>query len=144
MRNVAIEKKTIAITGDWSDKTALEVFAPKAVNSITFNGEKIQTRRTLQGSLIGTLKASAHSVDSVKSSLPALTSWKVNDGLPERKADYDDSKWTGEPLSLWRILKMLIFSDADHTTSQNPTAPATYPVLYSDEYGKHGSLYQIT
>lgn len=99
MRNVAIEKKTIEITGDWSEKTALEVFAPRAVNSITFNGKKIQTRKTLYGSLIGTLKASTHSVDSVKSSLPALTSWKVNDGLPERKADYDDSKWTGELLN---------------------------------------------
>lgn len=120
------------------------MFAPKAVNLITFNGEKIQTRRTLQGSLIGTLKASAHSVGSVKSSLPALTSWKVNDGLPERKAEYDDSKWTGELLPLWRILKMLIFLDADHTTTQNPTAPATYPVLYSDEYGKHSSLSQVT
>lgn len=99
MRNVAIEKKTIQISGDWSEKTDLEVFAPRAVNSITFNGRKIQTRRTLQGSLIGTLKASTYSVDSVKASLPALTSWKVNDGLPERKADYDDSKWTGERLT---------------------------------------------
>jgi hypothetical protein len=98
VRNVAIEKKTIDISGDWSEKTDLEVFAPKAVNSITFNGKKIQTRKTLYGSLIGTLKASTHSVDSVKSSLPALTSWKVNDGLPERKAAYDDSKWTGESL----------------------------------------------
>lgn len=97
MRNVAIEKKTIEISGDWSDKTALEVFAPRTVNSIRFNGKKIQTRRTLHGSLIGTLKASGHSVESVKSSLPALTGWKVNDGLPERKADYDDSKWTSEP-----------------------------------------------
>jgi beta-galactosidase len=96
VRNVAIEKKTIDITGDWSEKTALEVYAPRAVNSITFNGKKIQTRKTLHGSLIGTLKASAHSVDSVKSKLPALTRWKVNDGLPERKAAYDDSKWTGE------------------------------------------------
>ncbi|OBT57300.1 hypothetical protein VE04_01746 [Pseudogymnoascus sp. 24MN13] len=125
VRNVAIEKKTIDISGDWSEKTDLEVFAPKAVNSITFNGKKIQIRKTLYGSLIGTLKASTHSVDSIKSSLPALTSWKVNDGLPERKAAYDDSKWT----------------DADHKTTQNPTAPATYPVLYSDEYGfHHGNL----
>lgn len=98
MRNVAIERKTIVISGDWSEKTALEVYAPRAVNSITFNGKKIQTRRTPHGSLIGTLKASAYSVDSVKSKLPALTSWKVNDGLPERKADYDDSKWTGDTL----------------------------------------------
>lgn len=44
-------------------------------------------------------------------------------------------------LSLYDIFKMLIFSDADHKSTQNPTAPATYPVLYSDEYGKHDSVY---
>jgi hypothetical protein len=70
--------------------------------------------------LVGQLQGSRYTVASIESSLPALAKWKVNDGLPERNANYDDSKWVV----------------ANHMTTPNPSPPDTYPVLYSDEYGK--------
>jgi beta-galactosidase GanA len=53
--------------------------------------------------------------------LPALTSWRYSPEAPEAARDFDDSGWTV----------------ADKTTTNNPTPPATLPVLYTDEYGFH-------
>ena len=53
--------------------------------------------------------------------LPALTSWRYHDETPEADPAFDDSGWTV----------------ADHLTTNNPTAPATPPVLYADDYGFH-------
>ena len=96
VRRVAANKKTLEFKGDWSDDTRIEVFASSSFNRILFNGKEIPTKRSLYGSLIGNTKRSAHTIASVKDKLPKLDSWKVNDSLPERKADYDDSKWVGE------------------------------------------------
>ena len=120
VRTVEIDKGTLEITGDWENTTSLEVFAPSSVSQIKFNGQQLSVKKTSYGSLTGELGAGEHSAASVQSLLPALTNWKVNDGLPERQANYDDSRWT----------------NANHTSTPNPTPPETYPVLYSDEYGE--------
>jgi hypothetical protein len=46
--------------------------------------------------LLGKLLIPAHTAASIQEQLPALTKWKADDGLPERKADYDDSRWIGK------------------------------------------------
>ncbi|KAH8683399.1 glycoside hydrolase superfamily [Tricladium varicosporioides] len=121
IRKASISGKMLAITGDWSMATEVEIFAPTSVERVSFNGASLSVRRTSHGSLVGRLAAPGHSVASIQAKLPALNKWRVNDGLPERRVSYDDSRWT----------------IANHNSTQNPTKPATYPVLYTDEYGYH-------
>ncbi|OQE17633.1 hypothetical protein PENSTE_c020G02978 [Penicillium steckii] len=120
VRSAAIEKKKLTLTGDVVNATTLEVFAPKAVKSITWNGKAVKTHRTEYGSLKGHLSAP----QSV--TLPKFESWKFKDSLPERFPDYDDSG------AAW--------VDADHMTTLNPRTPTTLPVLYADEYGFHNGI----
>ncbi len=96
VRTAAIDKKTIQLTGDWLNSTALEVFAPSSVSQVQFNGVTVRTSRTSYGSLTGKLGACPYSVNSILAELPSLSrpAWKVSDGLPERNASYDDSRWT--------------------------------------------------
>jgi beta-galactosidase GanA len=54
-------------------------------------------------------------------SFPALTGWRYSRDVPEADPAFDDSDWT----------------PADHSTTNNPTRPATLPVLYADDYGFH-------
>ena len=53
--------------------------------------------------------------------LPALTGWRYARDVPESEPGFDDSSWT----------------IAARTTTNNPTKPATLPVLYTDDYGFH-------
>lgn len=92
VRGASISKSKLAVTGDIVNATTIEVFAPKAVESITWNGKAVKTKRTAYGSLKGSISAPK----SV--TLPALTSWKAEDSLPERLTTYDDSgaAWVGK------------------------------------------------
>lgn len=121
VRSVAMAHQTIDLTGDWSNITEFEVFAPSSISQVRFNGDSVRVSKTSYGSLVGNLGDGSPSIASVQAQLPQLKNWKVNDGLPERTASYDDSKWVA----------------ATHTSTQNPSPPATYPVLYADEYGFH-------
>ncbi|CAL5867040.1 uncharacterized protein PFLUO_LOCUS1252 [Penicillium psychrofluorescens] len=120
VRGAKLSGSTLAVTGDAINATVLEVFAPKNVKTITWNGKMLHTQRTEYGSLKGMPAAPA----SVK--LPSFGTWKTKDSLPERFADYDDSgpAWV----------------DADHMTTLNPRTPTTLPVLYADEYGFHNGV----
>jgi hypothetical protein len=91
VRGAKLSGSKLAITGDVVNATSLEVFAPKSVKSVTWNGKKVSTQSTEYGSLKASLKAPK----SVK--LPAFSSWKSNDSLPERFTAYDDSgvAWVG-------------------------------------------------
>ncbi|KAL2853348.1 glycoside hydrolase superfamily [Aspergillus pseudoustus] len=120
VRSSRISGSTLALRGDSNGETTLEVFAPKKVNKITWNGRKIKVSKTRYGSL----KANLGKQPSIK--LPALDGWKVSDSLPERLADYDDSG------AAWVA--------ANHLTTPNPQKPATLPVLYADEYGFHNGV----
>lgn len=80
-----------------------------------WNGKMIATKKTAYGSLIG----SAPGAEGAKLNLPTLNSWRSQDTLPEIQADYDDSRWT----------------ICNKTTTVNPIAPLTLPVLYSGDYG---------
>ncbi|KAJ5642440.1 hypothetical protein N7490_006440 [Penicillium lividum] len=120
VRGASISKSKLAVTGDVVNSTTIEVFAPKAVESITWNGKAIKASRTAYGSLKG-------SISAPKSiTLPELTSWKSKDSLPERLNTYDDSG------AAWVA--------ADHMTTLNPRTPTTLPVLYADEYGFHNGI----
>jgi hypothetical protein len=96
VRSVSITGTTLQLTGDYSNTTDIEVYAPHSITHVTFNGENTQVSKTSYGSLVGKLGVCSETTASIQAKLPVLTSWKFNDGLPERMADYDDSRWTGE------------------------------------------------
>ncbi|GAB7346927.1 hypothetical protein MBLNU459_g1992t3 [Dothideomycetes sp. NU459] len=121
VRSASIQGDNVALTGDYDGTTLIEVFVPSHCAKVTFNGQAVAVHATKYGSMVGTLSPAKWTVSSLNATLPALTEWKVRDGLPERNADYDDSKWV----------------IANHTSTPNPSKPATYPVLYSDDYGFH-------
>ncbi|KAF9887419.1 hypothetical protein FE257_010274 [Aspergillus nanangensis] len=122
VRSASLSKTTLALRGDSLNETAVEVFAPKHVNKLTWNGKRLRVARTAYGSLTATL-APPPAV-----SIPSLAKavWRAKDSLPERLPSYDDSgpAWV----------------DANHMTTQNPSPPATLPVLYADEYGFHNGV----
>ncbi|KAL1311871.1 hypothetical protein AAFC00_001943 [Neodothiora populina] len=122
VRTASTSNDTLAITGDYNGTTTIEIFAP-SVKQVTFNGEIVIVKPTDHNSIIGTLSSSDVTVASLQASLPALTAWKVKDSLPERFAEYNDSG------AAW--------VNADHNTTLHPVPPATYPVLFADEYGFH-------
>ncbi|RDI78175.1 hypothetical protein Vi05172_g11886 [Venturia inaequalis] len=122
VRSAVMGSDELELTGDWLNTTALEIFAPAAISSVKFNGEDVKVEKTTWGSLVGILDASKDDSASILASLPKLANWKAADGLPERSPDYDDSNW---------VL-------ANRSSSPNTLLPpATYPVLYADEYGFH-------
>lgn len=70
----------------------MEIFAPNDVKTVTWNGKQLKTSKSSYGSLKATIAA------PVSIQLPAFTSWKVNDSLPERLPTYDASglAWVGQ------------------------------------------------
>lgn len=86
--------KTIELTGDVDAAATITVFGPKTASKISWNGLDLPTLRTASGSLTGNVNAP----DASKLNLPALTTWKAHDSLPERLPDYDDSgaAWVGK------------------------------------------------
>ncbi|KAK4543214.1 hypothetical protein LTR36_005764 [Oleoguttula mirabilis] len=143
LRSAAVENGTISLTGDYNGIEEIEVFAPLGSQSaggynegykhhggnvrgsriVKFNGKPVAVRQSSYGSLIGSLAGSNTTVASVQALVPALTDWKVHDGLPERLPSYNDSG------AGWRL--------ADKNSTLNPWQPQTFPVLYGDEYGFH-------
>ncbi|KAB8269056.1 glycoside hydrolase superfamily [Aspergillus minisclerotigenes] len=119
IRTAEIDGDTIYVTGDWDEETDIEIWAPKNVNNVSFNGSKLKITKSKYGTLVGSLPAPEVTADSLLAELPPLTNWKVAENLPERLVDYDDSKWT----------------DANHMTTPHFVPPDTYPVLFADEYG---------
>lgn len=106
VRSAQRRGSTLSLRGDTAQSGPLEVFAPKKVRTIMWNGHRVRG---------GTVPGP----DPV--TLPALTGWRHTQDTPEADPAFDDSGW---------VL-------ADHTTTDNPTQPATLPVLYTDDYGFH-------
>jgi hypothetical protein len=125
IRTASISNGNIHLVGDLNATTTIEVIggAHENINGISFNGEKLQTKRDRNGFLKGTVAFSSPNIE-----LPNLDAlpWKYIDALPELRTSYDDSAWT----------------NADHTDTNNTYWPLTTPtVLWGAEYGYHaGSL----
>ncbi|KAE8152120.1 putative beta-galactosidase [Aspergillus avenaceus] len=118
VRNASIQHDTVEIVGDNADTTSIEVYAgDKQVQRVKWNGQLIEVTPTAYGSLVGR----ARGAEDAEIALPALTSWKALDTLPEIDPDYDDSRWTV----------------CNKTVSANALAPLSLPVLYSGDYGYH-------
>ena len=115
VRSASVSGSTLALTGDTTTATTIQAYAPSAVTTVTWNGAAVPVTRTTDGALQLTAGG------PVSVTLPTLTNWKYSAESPESQPGFDDSGWTA----------------ANHTTTNNPTAPDTLPVLYTDDYGYH-------
>jgi beta-galactosidase GanA len=106
VRSASRHGSALSLRGDTDRTSPLEVFAPRGVRTVLWNGRPVHS-----GTVPGPRPVS----------LPALTDWRYTRDVPEADPSYDDSGWVS----------------ADHTTTNNPTKPATLPVLYTDDYGFH-------
>ncbi|KAJ7688189.1 glycoside hydrolase family 35 protein [Mycena rosella] len=120
VRSANISGSTLALTGDLNTTVPLNVVAPAAVTSVTWNGASVQATAgvTATGGLVGTL-APRSATETV--SIPKLTGWKFKDSLPEIGVTFDDSAWTV----------------ANHTTTNIPFKPyyGDGRILYGCDYG---------
>ncbi|KAJ7275854.1 glycoside hydrolase family 35 protein [Mycena rebaudengoi] len=121
VRSADARGSVLHLTGDLNSTTTLDIFAPKAFKTITWNGQTIHTTASPIGSLRGVASFPA-SLPSAKIPTLSKLDWRCADSLPELNADYDDSTW---------IL-------ANKTSTPRPFQPSAGKiVLYSSEYGLH-------
>ncbi|CAG9945472.1 unnamed protein product [Clonostachys rosea f. rosea IK726] len=119
--------KTLHLTGDEEDAQSATIFAPEAVETITWNGEDVTIESKSKGTYTVSIRGPA------EFQLPTLGPWKSVDSLPEIRSKYDA---TGEA---WVV--------ANNTETPNPTKPAdNNPVLYVDDYKIHygNHIYRAT
>jgi len=118
VRTAAVRGAVLDLTGDTAAATPLEVWAPRPVAAVFWNGRPVPVTRTTSGSL-----ASRSPLDGPPAvDLPALTGWKYAPENPEADPGFDDTGWTL----------------ASKTTSASATpVPAGQPVLFVDDYGFH-------
>ncbi|MBD0417675.1 beta-galactosidase [Streptomyces sp. TRM S81-3] len=118
LRDVSLHGSTVRLTGDTVEETGLEVWAPRGITDITWNGDAVTTTVSRAGSLLSTW--SLPGVPELV--LPALDGWRRRTENPESEPDFDDSGWTV----------------ADRTASHSTTrVPEGRPVLFADDYGFH-------
>ncbi|MGW3492191.1 glycoside hydrolase family 35 protein [Streptomyces sp. NPDC001020] len=118
LRTAVLRGTTAYLTGDTVDKADLEVWAPRGVTEIVWNGRPVRTRATASGSL----RAARRLPGAGPVRLPELTGWRRKAENPESAPGFDDSAWR----------------EADRTSSFSTTAlPAGGPVLFADDYGFH-------
>ncbi|KAF1349863.1 glycoside hydrolase superfamily [Delphinella strobiligena] len=116
VRNATISDNTVVLIGDNANATEIEVYAgSSSIDTISWNSVDLETKSTPYNSL----KAHIPGIANLTITLPALTSWKAADSLPEKSPLYDDSTWT----------------ICNKTTSLSKTPPLTLPVLFSSDYG---------
>jgi beta-galactosidase GanA len=89
VRSATVKGGTLALTGDMAAQGPLEVWAPGAVRSLTWNGAAIATKAGGAGHLVA-VKPLAGPADIA---LPVLTDWRMAKGSPETDPAFDDSKW---------------------------------------------------
>ncbi|KAI1856434.1 hypothetical protein JX265_011681 [Neoarthrinium moseri] len=127
LRSARLEDRILKLTGDVANATAVTIFAPKSICSVTWNGKPVELTSARSGVLTTTVGGKAHF------SLPALSGWKYTDSLPEIQSNYSATS------KAWVA--------AENTNTSNPTPPApNNPVLYVDDYGIHAGnhIYRAT
>ena len=118
LREATVRGSTLHLTGDVVGETGLEVWAPRGVSAVTWNGQPLRTRPGRTGSLV--LEGLMPAAPEV--ALPVLDRWRRRTENPEARPDFDDSDWPA----------------ADRTSSRTGRpVPEGGPVLFADDYGFH-------
>ncbi|ORY67007.1 putative beta-galactosidase B [Pseudomassariella vexata] len=127
VRSVSLEGNRLVLTGDVANTTTIKIFAPKSVNTVTWNGKKLQTNSNNETVLRATIGGAEDYL------LPELSGWRYADSLPEISGNYSATS------KAWVA--------ATNTNTSNPTKPASNnPVLYVDDYDIHvgNHIYRAT
>jgi beta-galactosidase GanA len=88
LRGCSIAGARLALTGDTTAPTGIEIFAPLRTSSVSWNGEPIAVRQTADQTL------AAEVAGPMPVSLPALVQWRFRAGSPESDPGFDDTGWT--------------------------------------------------
>ncbi|MFJ7294222.1 glycoside hydrolase family 35 protein [Streptomyces collinus] len=118
LRSAELRGSTVHLTGDTTGQTGLEVWGPRGITHVTWNGRPVPTRISASGSLLALRPLPG----VTRPALPALDGWRRRAGNPEAEPDFDDSDWTT--------------ADKETTFSTTPV-PDGQPVLFADDYGFH-------
>lgn len=125
IRTAELKGSTLELTGDLNSTTTIDITAPSSVRHLKWNGKTVSRAiRTKYSAL--TAKLAGPETQKVIKSLPELSKlrWKSADSLVERLPSYKDDSW----------------ALANKTSTLNPTAPETLPVLYADDHGYHSGI----
>jgi beta-galactosidase GanA len=120
VRTAAASGATLALTGDTSAASSLEIWAPAAITAVSWNGAAISVRRTSAGSLAAVTQLPG--ADAI--ALPDLgaATWRFSTESPEASTSFNDSAWAA----------------ATRTTTTSTTPPPSgQRVLTADDYGFH-------
>ncbi|WP_225839854.1 beta-galactosidase [Streptomyces sp. NK08204] len=118
LRHAELRGSKAHLTGDVIGETAVEVWGPRGIRRVAWNGRALPTRVTASDSLMTT--AMLPGVAEVR--LPELGGWRMRTENPEAGPGFDDSRW----------------KRADKSSSYSTTpVPAGQPVLFADDYGFH-------
>ncbi|MET9778419.1 beta-galactosidase [Streptomyces sp. NPDC006367] len=118
LREAVLDGDTVRLTGDMDEAYGLEVWAPRGITGVTFNGRALATSVSSAGSL----RTGRRLPGAPEVTLPALGGWRRREENPEARPGFDDSGWTA----------------ADRRTSYSSTpVPGDRPVLFADDYGFH-------
>ncbi|MFI8093638.1 beta-galactosidase [Streptomyces sp. NPDC086080] len=118
LRSATLRGSTVHLVGDVVGETGVEVWGPRGITEVTWNGEPVRTYLGRARSLV----MEGMMPDAPAVSLPELGGWRRRGGNPESRPDFDDSAWTV----------------ADRTSSHSVTpVPKDGPVLFADDYGFH-------
>ncbi|MFD8519317.1 beta-galactosidase [Streptomyces capillispiralis] len=118
LRSATVRGSTVHLVGDVVGETGLEVWAPRGVTGVTWNGQPVRTRLSRAGSLV--MEGLMPGAPAVP--LPVPAGWRRRAENPESEPDFDDSAWPA----------------ADRATSHSTTpVPGDGPVLFADDYGFH-------
>ncbi|MEU6404604.1 beta-galactosidase [Streptomyces sp. NPDC046985] len=118
LRSADVRGGAVHLTGDTVDPAGLEVWAPRGIGAVTWNGRAAPVVATGSGSL----RATAPLPGAPAVELPVLGGWRARSGNPEADPGFDDSGWR----------------TADRAASHSTTAvPKGQPVLFADDYGFH-------
>ncbi|CAL9534859.1 hypothetical protein SUDANB6_04132 [Streptomyces sp. enrichment culture] len=118
LRSASVDGGTVRLTGDTTEENGLEVWGPRGVTDVTWNGTALPVRASRSGGLtaLRPLPGVPHVV------LPALGGWRRRTENPEARPGFDDGDWTA----------------AVRKTSHSTTpVPRAQPVLFADDYGFH-------
>ncbi|MFC7989241.1 beta-galactosidase [Streptomyces pilosus] len=118
LRSATLRGSTVHLVGDVVGETGVEVWGPRGITDVTWNGHPVRTYVGRAGSLV----MEGMVPDAPDVPLPELGGWRRRSGNPESRPDFDDSAWTV----------------ADRTASRSSTpVPGDGPVLFADDYGFH-------
>jgi Beta-galactosidase, domain 3 len=120
VRSASTAGGSLALTGDTSQPSDLQVWGPASVHTVAWDGVAVAMTPATDGSL----SASTQLAGPVPYTLPDLSQnvWRYSPGSPESQPGFGDSAWT----------------NADKIQTNSTTKPpAGQPVLTADDYGFH-------